>query len=145
MKQQDYAHHIRFYPPHHFVFYPLMGCLMVGSAICIFRFPENRLVWIAITLLFAAVIWVSYMMRQHYALTLQDRIVRLELRLRYFQLTQQPFERYEMRLRFSQLAALRFASDAELPLLVEKTLQEGLSADAIKKSIRNWVPDHMRV
>ncbi len=144
-KRQDAAHHIRHYPPHHFVFYPLMTGLTLASGYCIFRFPGKALEWAAITLLFMAVIWVSYMLRQHYALTLQDRIVRLEMRLRYFQLTGQPFEPVEARLNFYQLAALRFASDSELPELIERTLREDLYPEAIKKSIRHWTADHMRV
>ncbi len=145
MKRQDAAHHIRFYPPHHFVFYPLMGCLILASAFCVFCFPAKAWEWAAITVLFLTVTWVSYMMRQHYALTLQNRIVRLEMRLRYYELTGQRFDLLESRLSFSQLAALRFASDSELPALVERTLQENLSPTAIKKAIKNWTPDHMRV
>ncbi len=67
------------------------------------------------------------------------------MRLRYYQLTQKRLEDIEPRLSFSQLAALRFASDEELPGLIEKTLHDGLSADMIKKSVTNWMPDDMRV
>jgi hypothetical protein len=67
------------------------------------------------------------------------------MRLRYYQLTQHRLEEIEPRLSFSQLAALRFASDSELPGLVQKTLDENLSPSAIKRSIINWVPDTMRV
>ena len=85
------------------------------------------------------------MMRQHYALTCQNRIVRLEMRLRYYQLTQKRLEAIEDQLSFGQLAALRFASDEELVPLLEKTLREKLSPDAIKKAIHHWQPDQMRV
>lgn len=145
IKRQDAAHHTRYYPTHHFVFYPLMVLAILAGGYCIFRFPEKSLEWTAITLLFVAVTWVSYMLRQHYALTLQDRVVRLEMRLRYYQLTQQRFELLEPRLHFSQLAALRFASDDELPALVDRTLRENLQPDDIKKSIHHWIADHMRV
>jgi hypothetical protein len=91
------------------------------------------------------VIWLSFMLRQHYALLLQNRIVRLEMRVRYFQMSGKRFEPVEQKLNFNQIAALRFASDSELPALVDRALKENLSPDDIKKSIISWQPDHMRV
>lgn len=85
------------------------------------------------------------MMRQHYALGNQDRIIRLEFRLRYFQLTGKSFDTLEEKLRFSQIVALRFASDDELIILIQKTIDENLSSKDIKKSVKNWKADHMRV
>ena len=85
------------------------------------------------------------MVRQHYALTNQNRIVRLELRLRYYQLTHKRLEEIEVNLSFGQLAALRFASDAELPQLIQQTMDKNLSPGAIKRAIQNWLPDTMRV
>ncbi len=85
------------------------------------------------------------MLRQHYALTLQDRIVRLELRYRYFTLTNERLELLEKNLSESQLFALRFAPDEELPNLVDKAIAENLSATVIKKSIKNWLADNQRV
>lgn len=99
--------------------------------------------------MFAAVVmliaWLSFMMRQHYSLVPQNRIIRLEMRLRYLQLYGKRFEPVEAKLRFKQIAALRFASDEELPLLLERTLQENLSSRSIKKLISDWQADHMRV
>lgn len=85
------------------------------------------------------------MMRQHYALICQNRIVRLEMRLRYYQLTQKRLEAIEDQLSFGQLAAVRFASDEEFVPLLEKAIREKLSPDEIKKAIKNWQPDYMRV
>jgi Family of unknown function (DUF6526) len=84
-------------------------------------------------------------LRQHYALGNQNRIVRMELRFRYYLITGKRLEPLESGLRFSQLAALRFASDEELPALTERAVKENLSARQIKKSILYWLPDHMRV
>jgi hypothetical protein len=99
--------------------------------------------------MFAAVVgligWVAFMMRQHYALTAQNRIVRLEMRFRYYRLTQKDFERIETHLSFGQIAALRFAPDEELIPLIQRAVNENLSPDLIKKSIVKWVPDYMRV
>jgi hypothetical protein len=63
------------------------------------------------------------MMRQHYVLRNQDCIVRLELRLRYYILTQQRFEQLESKLSFSQLAALCSASDEEFIQLADRALR----------------------
>lgn len=145
MKEQRYDNHIRYYPPHHFIFYPAALILLGGSIYMLIREPSSAWLWISQILLWVMLIWLSFMMRQHYSLTLQNRIVRLELRFRYFTLTHQRFEPLEQRLSFRQLAALRFASDEELPSLVEKTLEEKLSPGQIKRSIKNWNPDDMRV
>jgi hypothetical protein len=102
-------------------------------------------VWILIIAIFIFVGWSSFMMRQHYALGNQDRILRLELRFRYFVITGKRLELLESNLSFRQLAALRFASDEELAALVERTLKENLSAQQIKNLIVHWLPDHMRV
>ena len=144
-KVQDFENHIRFYPPYHFVFLPLVGAMLGGSIYCIFHFPERRLEWVAIASLFFMMLFLAFMLRQHYSIGNQDRIIRLEVRLRYYQITGQRFEPLEARLSFPQIAALRFAPDDELPALVQKTLAEHLSPNSIKKQIRNWLPDYMRL
>eukprot|EP01035_Chromulina_nebulosa_P006211 gene6211-8402_t len=141
---QQYSNHVQYYAPHHFVFYPIILFCLGGSIYCAVKQPELRMVWLAITAAFVMITWLSVMLRQHYALGNQNRIVRLEMRLRYYQLTHQRLEDVENKLSFSQIAALRFASDAELPALVKRALLENLSATDIKKSIQNWYPDHMR-
>jgi hypothetical protein len=85
------------------------------------------------------------MLRQHYSLINQNRIVRLELRFRYYVLTQKRFEEVEAKLSAGQVYALRFAPDEELPAQIERALKENISPDEIKRSIKNWLPDTMRV
>lgn len=145
MKKQDYSNHVRYYTPHHFVFYPVAIAGICLGIWGILKYPDQKYLWIAITLLFCLVACLSFMMRQHYALNNQNRVVRLELRLRYYQLTGQRLEPLEQKLSLKQLSALRFASDEELPGLIHNAITENLSPDAIKKSIRNWLPDEMRV
>jgi hypothetical protein len=144
MSQQDYNNHVRYYTPHHFIFYPVLLILLVLAVRQVFV-SEEMLVWsiIASGLFFLG--WLSFMMRQHYALTLQNRLVILEMRLRYYQLTGKRLETFEDKLGGGRIAALRFASDDELPGLLEKALSENLSADQIKKSVKDWQPDHRRV
>lgn len=144
MSQQNYSNHIRFYIPHHFIFYPVMGILV---CICLYMSWADAALRIIYTLLAAfalAITWLSFMLRQHYALGNQNRIVRLEMRLRYYQLTNTRLERHEGQLSFGQIAALRFASDEELPALLQKALNDKLSPDDIKKNIRDWQADDMR-
>ena len=145
MKNQQYKNHVRYYPPHHFIFYPVIGLLLFIGIRGAWLDAANQWLWLMVTLLIVIVGWLSFMMRQHYALTCQNRIIRLELRLRYYQLTQQRLENFESKLSFKQLAALRFAADEELAPLVERTLSDELSPDAIKQAIINWLPDTMRV
>lgn len=145
MKNQDINNHIRFYPPHHFIFYPVILLLIISAIYYTVTDTENRVVFCFITAILVLLCWLSFMTRQHYALTNQNRTVRLEMRLRYYQLTGKPFDLAEARLSFSQLAALRFASDPELIALIEKTLNQNLTPQAIKESIKDWQPDHMRV
>jgi hypothetical protein len=145
MAKQNYSNHRKYYFPHHFVFYPLSATLVAVSIYFAFENPERKLEWYMFAAVVVLIAWLSFMVRQHYALTPQNRIIRLEMRLRYFQLYGKRFEPVEAKLRFSQIAALRFASDEELPLLLERTLQENLSARSIKKLISDWQADHMRV
>jgi len=144
MKPQSYDNHLRFYAPHHFIFYPAMS-LFLGVCCYFIWKATDPLPYIFISLLIAAMIWLSFMMRQHYALTLQDRIVRVEMRYRYFTLTGKRFEEVEYQLRDSQLFALRFSSDAEFLPLLDRALQEKLSGTKIKKAIVNWKADSCRV
>src|SRR3954470_6276518 len=145
MKEQNYNNHLRFYPPHHFFFYPIAFILTVASGVCIFKYPFQQLQFVFITAILVLIIWLAFMLRQHYALTNQNRIVRLEMRLRYYQLTQKRFELLEQQLSFNQIAALRFASDEELPDLIRRAINESLSPKAIKQAIKNWMPDYMRL
>jgi hypothetical protein len=143
MEKQSYKNHVKYYTAHHFVFYPiiLFALIVCGWQAMTTKSAEWHMMLLAIILIG----WSAFMMRQHYALIEQNRIVRLELRLRYYILTGKRFEIIEEALSFKQVAALRFAADEELIPLIEKTLQENLTPDAIKRSIVNWLPDTMRV
>ena len=145
MEAQQFKNHIRYYPPHHFIFYPVFLILEGFAVYRIFTSEALREVWIFIAFLLLLVAWLSYMTRQHYALLLQDRLVRLEMRHKYSMLTGKDFEPLEAQLSFGQIAALRFASDEELVPLIHKTIKEILPPKTIKQMIQHWKADLMRV
>ncbi len=144
MKEQNYKNHIRYYTQHHFVFYPVI--LILFSA-CIYGFTQghNKLLWLVLTVMVTTIGWLSFMLRQHYALGNQNRIARLELRFRYYVATHKRLEEIEHKLSLSHILALRFAPDEELETLIQKTIAENLSPDAIKRAVKNWLPDPMRL
>jgi hypothetical protein len=145
MKQQNYNNHIFYYWPHHFFFY---GAVILGFILCsigIWKYGDQRPLWIMTTACLLLIVWLAFMTRQHYALGNQDRTVRLELRLRYYILTGKRLEEIESQLSFKQVAAFRFASDEEWPSLIQTAVAENLDTDEIKKRIKVWLPDTMRV
>ena len=144
MKDQSYKNHIRFYPPHHFVYYPIIMAFLSFSIYFAFT-TADVLLWSFMSAIFVVLFCLAFMLRQHYALTLQNRIVRLELRYRYLAVTGNRLELIEDKLDDSQLFALRFAPDEELAALTQKAVTENLSGDTIKKSIKNWKGDYERV
>lgn len=145
MTQQDYKHHVRYYIPHHFVFYPLAS---IGLGYCMYAactYGEHSAPWYAVGGVFFLLLALAFMLRQHYALILQNRIIKLEMRFRYYILTHRRFETVEKQLSDKQIYALRFASDGELVALAQRALAEKLPPDLIKQAIKDWQEDDMRV
>ena len=111
----------------------------------IFNDKENELIWILFSAVIFLLFYLAIMLRQHYALVLQNRLVRLEFKQRYYELFQQRSDEVEGKLNFDQIAALRFAYDDEFKELLHKALHENISGDEIKRSIKRWRADHHRV
>jgi hypothetical protein len=145
MESQNYKNHRKFYPPHHFIYLPLLLLLEVFGIWKIFNDELNQLIWILFSIIIFLIFYLAIMLRQHYALGLQNRLVRLEFKQRYFEIFNLRSDEVEEKLKFSQMAALRFAYDDEFKILLEKALKENISGDEIKKSIKKWKADLHRI
>src|SRR5690606_37786359 len=137
---QDVKTHTRYFPLHHFILMPLTIGIFIWSIIQTIKTTDNIPFFVIATILL-----ITTAITRIYALKNQDRIIRLGMRLRYFQLTQQSFSSVEQKLTLKQLVAFRFASDDELIALIHKTINENLSPGAIKNSVKNWQADIHRV
>ncbi|MDH6250373.1 hypothetical protein M2347_000100 [Chryseobacterium sp. H1D6B] len=145
MGTQNYQNHRKFYPPHHFIYLPLLLVLEIFGVYKIWDDKSNQLSWILFSVVIFLLLYLAVMLRQHYALGNQNRIVRLEFKQRYFELFNKRSDEVSEKLSFSQIAALRFAYDDEFKELLYRALHENISGDELKKSIKNWRPDQHRV
>jgi len=141
-KTQSLANHAKYDPPFHFFVLPifLINILVVGYLL--FSNPEIGGSW-PLVLSMASLVNAGRM--RSYVTHLQDRVIRLEERLRLAAVLQEPLRSRIGELTDSQFVGLRFASDAELPALVQRALDEKLSRSDIKKAITDWRPDYFRV
>ncbi|HYM74549.1 MAG TPA: DUF6526 family protein [Candidatus Dormibacteraeota bacterium] len=146
---QTFANHTRLDPPFHFFIVPIFVLALILTLVHFFAhvahndFFGNFHAFLLIVLA-AAVLALMFKVRL-YSLKVQDRVIRLEERLRLTQLLSEPLRSRIPELTVDQLVGLRFASDAEIPKLVERALNEKLSRRDIKKAVQNWRPDYWRV
>jgi hypothetical protein len=148
-KPQTLANHTRWDPPFHFFILPIFALGLILSLIHFFAHitqgdMRDHIHSFLLILLALALLTLILRVRL-YSLKVQDRVIRLEERLRLTQLLQEPLRSRIPELTEGQLCGLRFASDAEVPKLVERALNEKLSRADIKKAIQNWRPDYWRV
>ncbi len=139
---QDFAHHARLDPLFHFFLLPVVFITTIGMAVMAVRRPGLHSAW---ALVVSIALVVAVFKIRLYALKVQDRVIRLEERLRLASVLKDPLRGRIGELTISQLIALRFASDAELPALVQEALDQNLSRTDIKKRIKDWRADEFRV
>jgi ABC-type transport system involved in cytochrome bd biosynthesis fused ATPase/permease subunit len=148
-KPQTYANHTRFDPLFHFFLIPIFALGVILSLIHFFaHITEGGFIdhfHAALIILLALALLTAVFKIRLYALKVQDRVIRLEERLRLTQLLSEPLRSRIPELSEEQLIGLRFASDAELPKLAERALNEKLSRKQIKEAIQSWRPDYWRV
>jgi putative exporter of polyketide antibiotics len=140
---QTYANHTRFHPPFHFFLAPGSIMLLVLAIINVVRHYPQLDAWI---LLFMGVLFfVAVFLIRSNPLRVQDRLIRLEERMRLEALLSAELRGRIPELTESQLIALRFASDDELPALVTRVLASKMQPKEIKKAIVTWRADTFRV
>jgi Family of unknown function (DUF6526) len=141
-KTQTYANHARLDPWYHFFLAPIALIIFIASIVHLVRHPH---VWGVVHVILAFALFMLVLKVRSYPLKVQDRVIRLEERLRLAALLPEPLRARINELDVRQLIALRFASDAEIPALVERTLNEKLTQKQIKQAIQNWRADNFRV
>lgn len=141
---QNLNNHIRFFPLHHFFITPLSLFFFAYTVIELVSGGDDLLSRIT-TLALGLVVLTVPLVARIYGTKNQDRIIRLEMRQRYYELTGKPFEEKERQLSKGQIIALRFASNEELVQLVDQAINERLTAKSIKHEIKKWKADHWRV
>jgi len=139
---QSFANHGRFDPPFHFVLAPIGLAAIILSVILLVRQPGAGSI---LGVLLAVGFFMIAAKARAYALKVQDRVIRLEERLRLSMLLPETSRPRIVEFTEPQLIALRFASDAELPALAMRALNEGLTSKQIKTSIQTWRGDYFRV
>jgi len=140
---QTYANHARWHPPFHFFLMPCGIAVSIMSIVNVVKHYDLLEAWILLVL--GIMTPVAVLLIRVNPLRAQDRLIRLEETLRLEALLNEPLRSRIGELKESQLVALRFACDAEIPGLVEKTLKGNMQSKDIKKAIVTWRADTFRV
>ena len=143
MTEQNFANHAKTVPAFHLFVLPVLF-LNVGWSVYRWKLSLWSLdgaVWV----LTSVAILMGFMLTRMFALSVQDRVIRMEERLRCERLLPQDLQPRIVELEPGQLISLRFASDAELPALTRKVLDEKIKdRKTIKQQIKNWRADYLR-
>lgn len=136
---QTYQTHRKFVPLFHYVAVPILLVNLLLAAYAVVRAPGLPALW---ALAMAVALLLSLFLGRVFALAAQDRVIRLEERLRLRELLAEPLRSRIHEFTRDQLIALRFASDAELPELAATVLRDNLQKrDDIKKMVKSWRAD----
>lgn len=139
---QTYKNHTRLLPAFHFFVIPVLFLNFLNDARHLWKWPSEGAAFT--TLVGAALLALGFLSRTQ-ALAVQDRVIRLEMRLRLRQVLPADVHPRINDLSHRQLVALRFASDAELPELVREILDGKLrTTKEIKQRVKSWQADWLR-
>jgi hypothetical protein len=138
---QSFENHTRIVP----AYLVTLGIFVLNLLWSIYRMIQVPSVDSLVTLLLAVALTLLVLYARSFALTVQDRVIRLEMQLRLKALLPPDLQGRIPEFTPRQLIALRFASDEELPELCRSVLRDNITeGKAIKKMIRNWKPDYLR-
>lgn len=141
-KTQSLKNHARFDPAYHFLITGVYVLNLVYAGIHLHRQPNLSSGWYLVLSILAI---VPILRLRSYPLKVQDRVIRLEERLRLQALAPQEWHAQIYRLSEEQLIALRFAADDEVVELAKQALEHNLTRKQIKERIKSWRPDDWRV
>ncbi len=141
-KVQTYKNHTRFDVLYHFIASPIALLNLIIQVRHAYYYSTRYTIWNAV---FAFGILALVLSARVMAVTVQDRLIRLEMRLRLRELLPAAMHADIAKLTVKQLVGLRFASDAELPELVQRVLKgELVEQKAIKLAVKDWQADWQR-
>jgi hypothetical protein len=142
-KQQNLQNHVRVVPLYHMF---VLGVFLINLGTSIYRLIKIGYSWESlVNLLLALALVVLFFYARVFVLTVQDRVIRLEMRQRLAELLPADLRPRILEFSVGQLVALRFACDAELPALARKVLDEKLNdRKAIKQLVKDWQADYLR-
>ena len=139
---QTYKTHIRWFPPFHFFVMPVLLINVFVSGWLLYRNPSRLGIW---ELIVAMALVMTALTARVMVVAVQDRVIRLEMRLRMRELLPADLQARIGEVTREQCVGLRFASDAELPTLVRRVLSGELKTTReIKKQVAQWQGDYMR-
>lgn len=144
MTQQNYQNHRRLLTGYHFILLPVILVIMISSGINLREAirTDQGMYSASLIMVLSFVVFVVAFFARAFALKAQDRAIRAEENLRYFAITGKLMDNA---LTMPQIIALRFAPNNELMDIAHKAVQKNMSANEIKKAIKNWKADHNRV
>ena len=144
MEKQNYSRHAKTVPMFHGVLFGILVLTFFGSLFNLYQSigDHSRLYNASLIAVLSVAMLFLFFFCRIFPLKAQDRAIRAEENLRHFVLTG---KRLDPRLTIKQIVGLRFASDAEFAELARKAADEGLSQDAIKRSVTGWRADHDRL
>ncbi len=139
---QSFSSHTKWSPPFHFFLTPILLLNLLYRGRILMRELSFDALWSVVV---ASALLVAAFLIRIYSLKVQDRLIRLEERLRMKELLAPALYQRALQLTEAQLVALRFASDGELAERVSEALDQNLQPKQIKERVKTWRPDHFRV
>jgi len=143
MTQQNFSNHRKMVPAFHYFALPVFALNFIWSVYKLktLHFSVDAFWGVVV----AAALVVATLYARLFALAVQDRVIRLEERLRFTRLLPDDLQPYTEQFTVAQLVSLRFASDEELPTLARRVLNEKLeNRKRIKQLVQNWKADYLR-